>query len=877
MTLSDKGEVPHSIRTSTPPRQRLGRRRRLAHMIGNAHIDPVWRWRWPEGRSEVRATFSSALARLEEYPEFVFTQNQVLFLHWVAETDPTMFARIRGHVRTGRWQLAGGWWVEPDTNIPLGESLVRQALYGQRTLAAYFGVRTDMGLCQDSFGHPATLPQILRRAGLEHYVFLRPGPHELRLPAGVFTWRGSDGSAVRAFRIPNEYGSSRWDIAGHVDKALAQLPADGDVAIFYGVGNHGGGPTRANLDSIRRLASLSDMPLTTCSSLGAYFAAATPPAPEEFSGDLHRHAVGCYSAHGEMKRWMRRAERRLVEAERWASIASSEAGLAYPATALREGWLLTLFNQFHDTLAGTAIPEAYVDASAQLGYAATVAASTTDRSLQTLAARIDLPQAGGTCFVAFNPLATPVRRVVELDLLTDAAGLVRVEDVATGRMLPAQTVPLSSTMDGPARRFVVAVDLPGLGYRALRLVQARDGVGEPFVARDLPLDEPAILDNGLVRLHIDRSTRRPRLLVRPADGSKPHDLLTDAPHALVLPDPSDTWGHRVRSFDGPGRQEFTVERVRVMEAGPVRAVLRVESTSAASRLVEDYHVVTGTTHVDVRCRLVWAQPNAVIKLRFPTCIDTVCNDTPDVTAQWEAAYGCVERPADGAEQPLHTFVQVTGTVDGVPAGLGVAVDGLFAGDVRQSASAGADIGLTAARSPLYAWHEPAPASAAGPDGRHLDIGEHEFTVRLIPFTPEPAAPAQLAGRAAVGPVSPAVTAAAADLVSEVVVLREGAHPGRVPSCWSYGSVTNGTASLTVLKRAEDRPGRVVRIAETSGAPTTARLRLGGRQLAADLGAFEVRTLFVPDDPAAAAIEVDLCEWTDEDRPPVQQVRPAASS
>ena len=144
--------------------------RRVLHMIGNAHIDPVWLWQWPEGYQEVRASFQSAIDRMEEYPDFVFTCDSSLFFEWVEESDPQLFERIRARVEEGRFQVVGGWWIEPDCNIPGGESFVRQALYGQRYLREKFGITATTGANLDSFGHNASIPQILRGSGIEEFV-----------------------------------------------------------------------------------------------------------------------------------------------------------------------------------------------------------------------------------------------------------------------------------------------------------------------------------------------------------------------------------------------------------------------------------------------------------------------------------------------------------------------------------------------------------------------------------------------------------------------------------------------------------------------------------------------------------------------------------
>ncbi|HEX2417387.1 MAG TPA: hypothetical protein VHJ83_04560, partial [Micromonosporaceae bacterium] len=185
---------------------------RLLHMIGNAHIDPVWLWQWPEGYQEVRATFQSAIDRMSEYPEFVFTCDSVCYLAWVEENDPELFAAIGARIADGRWQVVGGWWIEPDCNLPGGESFVRQALYAQRFLHDRFGIIATVGANLDPFGHNASLPQLLSKSGMDSYVFLRPGPHEMALPGPYFWWRARDGSRVLAYRIPHEYCAPRQDL-----------------------------------------------------------------------------------------------------------------------------------------------------------------------------------------------------------------------------------------------------------------------------------------------------------------------------------------------------------------------------------------------------------------------------------------------------------------------------------------------------------------------------------------------------------------------------------------------------------------------------------------------------------------------------------------
>ena len=174
------------------------------HMIGHGHIDPVWLWRWQEGYQEAKATFRSALDRMKEYPEFKFIGSSAALYEWIEENDPAMFEEIKERVQEGRWSLVGGWWVEPDCNIPSGESYVRHALYGQRYFQAKFRKKATVGFNPDSFGQTGC-SQILKKSGLDYYVFMRPQPNEKGLPSRVFWWEAPDGSRVLCFHIPYEY------------------------------------------------------------------------------------------------------------------------------------------------------------------------------------------------------------------------------------------------------------------------------------------------------------------------------------------------------------------------------------------------------------------------------------------------------------------------------------------------------------------------------------------------------------------------------------------------------------------------------------------------------------------------------------------------
>src|SRR4051794_11916586 len=566
---------------------------RVVHMVGNAHIDPVWLWQWPEGYQEVRATFQSAIDRMQEYPDFVFTHTSVLFLAWVEETDPQLFASIRERIAEGRWQVIGGWWIEPDCNIPSGESFVRQALYGQRYLHDRFGITATTGANVDSFGHNASIPQILRRSGIDSYVFLRPGPKENAALPSLFRWEAPDGSSVLAYRIPHEYCAPRGDLDDHLEQALAQLPTDGDQRmVFYGVGNHGGGPTKANLDSIARLNELEAGPRLELSSSRRFFdsVAANGDLPV-WAGDLQHHSVGCYTSHSGIKRWNRRAENLLQRAEKWSVVADELGAQRYPDEELSDAWKLLLFNQFHDTLAGTSIAPAYRDARDQIGHASSLAALAFNRAIQSISRQIGIERDDDMRpLVVFNAHPWPLRGDVELEYAWLKETNVRMADDEGTAVRVQLTEPLT-TMSGGRGRLVFPAEVPPLGYRVYRIY---DGAAE------LPSTIGATgttLENEHLRLELDPSTGRIARLEVKAHGL---DLAAaQSPHALVVEDRSDTWSHGVRRYDGEA-EELECTSVELVEDGPVRAILRARSRHGSTTLREDYVLSAGSRYVDVR-------------------------------------------------------------------------------------------------------------------------------------------------------------------------------------------------------------------------------------------------------------------------------------
>lgn len=822
---------------------------RTLHLIGNSHIDPVWLWQWPEGYEEVRATFRSALDLMGEYPELIFTCDSAAYYEWVEEVDPGMFDEIRSRVAEGRWEIVGGWWVEPDCNIPSGESFVRHGLISQLYFQAKFGRIATVGYNVDPFGHNAMLPQILRKSGMDSYVFMRPGPHEKALPSPIFWWESPDGSRVLAFRLPHEYCSSREDLGYHLDKSLAQLPARWDeMMAFYGVGNHGGGPTRENLDSIRRLDSAGSMPHLLHSTPRQFFDAILASGRElpVVAEELQHHAVGCYSAHSGIKRWVRRAETSLSSAETWSTVARTLVAIPYPADDLRLAWKQTLFNQFHDTLGGTAIEPAYRDARDQLGEACSIAARTENLAIQSISRAIDLPTpAGVTPIVVFNPHAWGVKPTVELEFggLQPTDGLV---DEA-GVPVPLQQIQSFATVMSWRSRLCFEADLPPLGYRTFRVTP---DVGRPD--NGTLRADASVLENDHVRLELDPVTGDITSLVLREDGRDVADVIARGSRVAVVADTSDTWGHRLLAYrDEVGRFERT-SPPELVERGPVRGLLRVDAAFGGSRCTIDYILSADSPSIEMRVILDWHEKSRLAKVRLATAVDTD-------EAWFEVPYGAIRRPATGNEEPGQRWVDVSGPIAGVEGTFGLAVlnDSKYGFDVRDG-----EIGITAVRSPIYAHHEPMTPKP-GVRYQFQDLGVQRFTLSLLPHR-ETWADARL-------------TRAASELDQRPTVLLESAHPGRLPATASYAVVEPADLVVGAVKVAEGGEDVVVRVVETCGraAHGVIDLPLWQRHFEVDLAPFEIRTFRISRDPDVAIEETDLLERPlpaeGEPHPPVSKM------
>ena len=804
--------------------------KKTVHMIGHGHIDPTWLWRWTEGYEEVRATFRSALDRMNETPEFRFTASSACFYAWVKECDPEMFEEIRQRVKEGRWEVAGGWWVEPDCNLPEGESFVRHGLYSQGFLQREFGIRARVGFNPDSFGHAGTLPQIYKKMGIDYYVYMRPDAiRERDYPQGTtFWWEAKDGSRILACNLQETYNadSETLERIGRIAQNPHLNPGQCHIIAFYGVGNHGGGPTKKAIQQIQEAQRRSDLPNAEFSTLIGYFEGflATTDASRlpVIATDLQFHARGCYSAHSGVKLMNRRTEHELMTAERFATLAWLLLDRPFPKDRLVQAWQYLLYNQFHDILAGTCLESSYEDARDQQGAARAAATDAANQALQVIAREIDTSPEGNT-IVAFNPLPWPVTETLVAPQSTSRAlkqPLHLADD--RGKTVPMQVV--RGERIGHVN-YAFTAELPSFGYRCYHLRSGAKGTrvsGMLEAGRDF-------LENGWWRIEFDPYGGH---ISRLSDKKNGVEVLDKGNVLAAMVDSSDTWSH--------GYDEFRVEAGRfgnavltLLEAGDVRATVLVSSSYGRS-CAETYvtlHRFTDT--IDCRFRINWQERYTMLKLAYETRIEG-----GEVTC--DTAYGVQERAARGEEVPCQKWLDLTGTIGGSPYGLALLNDAQYGFDAREGV-----LRQTLLRSPAYAHHDNGRVDASYP-WPIMDQGWRRMHFLLVPHS---------------GTYQAARVPRKAWALNELPIVHgESAHPGTLPPTAAFMETTAENVILSVMKPSETGEDLVIRGYETDGTAGDVQITFPqwGKSVTSHFAPHEIKTIRIDTDTWKAH-DTDLLE------------------
>ena len=785
------------------------------HLSGNSHIDAAWLWPWTETVDAVRRTFGTAVQLMNEYPTYTYTQSAAQYNVWISEKYPDINNQIKQRIAEGRWEIVGGMWIEPDLNMPDGESLVRQLLIGKRTYKQLYGVDVKIGWNPDSFGYTWQLPQIYKKSGVDYFVTQKMAWNDTnQLPLKVFWWESPDGSKVMAY-FPHDYANSTLNpVRLSADLATARKYSPGITSIMdlYGVGDHGGGPTRSMLDEglhwmqpdkivpkssygitmpwfekTRSMVS-AESPTWNYQTLAANGPHLEQPAAgqitiptwkDELYFEYHR---GVFTTQANHKKNMRDSEEEVLNAEKYSSLAWLD-GQAYPQTELNDAWKKVLFNQFHDLAAGSGIGIIYKDARKEYQEVKWATDEASARALTTLQGEVNTASAvkgaaGAVPVLIMNPLAWERSGLVKVDAqLPIAAGDGASVLDAHDRVLPSQVVSTDKATN-TMHLLVDAKSVPSMGYEVVRVVPGRKAFQSDLKA------DGTTLENAALRVKIDPSTG---CITSLYDKKAGFESLAAGACGNELqaykdtPTEYDAWNIDPGTYDVPPTLLTKADSVELVEKGPMRATVRITRNWQMSKFVQEITLYAGSDKVDVSTDVDWHETHVLLKAAFPLAASSRM-------ATYEIPYGTIERPTtrDNSFEKAKFEVPAMRWAD-----LG---DGKHGFSLINNSKYGYDAKDNVLRMTLL-------RSPAAPDPE-ADRGHQHFTYALYPH---------------------------AGSWKEAMSVRHGyeynyglqamqvpAHPGTGAAEHSFVSIKGDNVVLTAVKKTEDGDGLIVRFYEWAG-------------------------------------------------------------
>jgi len=809
-------------------------KKKRLYMIGNSHIDPVWFWDYEEGLQEVKATFASALMRMREFEDYKFTCTSTAFFKWIEKLLPEMFEEIRERVKEGRWEITGGWFIEPDCILPCGEAFVRHGLYGQRYVKEKFGAICRIGSNVDSFGHNANLPQILKKSGMDSYIFMRP-----RLDTPVFRWESKDGSYVNAVCLPAEY--TTWfkePTIQNIETTLERTQQYDKMVCCYGVGNHGGGPTIENIRTIQELQKERQDVELRFSDFTEFLQDTKELELPVLQGPFEGINQGCYSVDSEFKRKNRMAEARLLEADLLMSMARLHTGKWMKEAGEMESlWEILHFNEFHDTMGGTTIKPARDEAVMQLSAVCAKAGYFGVLARQEIAACLNT---AGTGFplILFHTgsMAYEGNVEVELEWFCQSPLKLLAKD---GTEIPYQRVHTEAkvrhTVLGGRRRIVFRAQIPPYGYAVYRVVKEKSALCS---TPDMEVEDTnaLLLENEFLLARWDKETG---LLCALIDKTTGYDALKQAAGPRLYVDERDAWGHSQGGRYEDRNAAFCLESIQKVESGKLRQAVRVCLRYEGTRLEQIYTLGAMEKELKIENRLCFHHTWSLLKLAYP--VGAQCHYT-----QAETAYGIVERnlEKDSGEYNMQRFLNVE---DEKGRGLCIANDGKYAFHMEEGS-----VGITVARSAIYAQGNSPDWKNEIESYEYTDIGMQTFSLLLRPHgnrLPE----AQF-------------YQAAQKINNPCHYLADSVHPEKRDFCGrriaSIASTDLDNVAVVWIKKAQDDDGFIVRLLELSGLSSEFTLVFAGKEFSMQIGHHELLTLKISSDIKTVK-KVNLLEWEEE--------------
>lgn len=706
--------------------------KRDIHLICNAHLDPVWLWQWQEGAAEAISTFRTAAELCEANETFIFNHNEAILYMWIQEYAPELFKRIQKLVRDGKWHIMGGWFLQPDCNMPSGESFVRQILIGKHYFKRYFGVEPATAINFDPFGHTRGLVQILAKSGYDAYLFGRPDPRWLDLPAEDFKWVGYDNSSVMATRFPGWYSTFPGKAGTMVSERINNDPERDPMAVLWGVGNHGGGPSRVDVRDINQLIARQRQMNIRHSTPELYFEALKNKGKRlaEYADDLNPWAIGCYASQIQIKQMHRLLENEYYATEKILTGAMANGLMKYPVDRMKEALCDLLTVQFHDILPGSSIRPAEEDALQQIGCGLQILSRLKARAFFAMASGQKKSSAGSIPMMVLNHHPVQVSQIIECEFnLADFKQKDTFTDITVyqnGKRIPAQVEKELSNVSMEWRKRIA--------FRAtLKPGQINRFDCKPVVIHKKP-DPLLHVKNGKICFKTDHLQVVINCRTGCVDSYQAHGveyLHKDAFQLLALKDNLDSWNMLETRYNGKakpfklmsdvesatfcGAQRRHLAPVRVIEDGPVRSIIEALFTYGNSRVCMQYKLPKTGTEIEVNLRVYWNEKDTVLKLAVP-----VKGTFHKYLGQ--VAYGRQCLPDNGNESVCQKWSAVVSENDKMA--LTCINNGIYASDFSPGL-----LRMTLLRSPAYAGHPDAKGKFDIPDDRFIervDQGFREF-------------------------------------------------------------------------------------------------------------------------------------------------------
>lgn len=809
------------------------------HLICNAHIDPVWQWEWEEGAAETLSTFRIAADFCEEYDNFVFCHNEALLYRWIEEYDPALFERIRSLVKRGKWHIMGGWHLQPDCNMPSGEGFVRQIFSGRQYFLEKFGVVPRVAVNVDPFGHSRGLVQILTKTGYDGYLFMRPGDGDrfIKLPADEFRWVGYDGSEVTAVRICGGYNSGKGKAAEKV-KVYAEKCGEGDFFLcLWGIGNHGGGPSKKDLDDITALSA-------EMAKEGTELIHSTPEAYVDevrerrnlpiYEQSLNAWAVGCYTSQVRVKQRYRQAENVYFMTESMCSHAALCGLMPYPEKELAEALYDILTVQFHDMLPGSSIQPAEEMGLRMLDHALEILSRVKARAFFALSSGQEKAPSDRIPVFTYNPYPYPIEAdLVGEFMLWDQNWnkeflMPQVYD-ERGTLLAAQCEKENSTIPLEWRKRVVFhAELAPMSLN--RFECGFKSIPEKPVPTCAASDTHYEFRAGDFHVAINRATGLADVLerggvnyVRP--GAFALEVFADNYDPWYME--QTAWREKVGEFTLLSAEEASefchtdrpIEPVHVIESGDVRTVVEAVFGYDSSRAVVKY-ILSEQGELRVDIRIVWDKKQRLVKLNVPAAFGT-----DGLECIGEHAYGREVLKKNLEENVSQQYIALCSkNADKAILAVNNGVYGSSFDDADGS------LKITLLRSPSYTAH-PLPGRVVMPQDRYMpyiEQGERDFSFRFEVGAYD--AMLNAAGRLSEHFNRP-------PMVLSFYPTGVGEKPA-VPFTLTESDIV----TVAAFKKAECGDGFIIRLFNPTDEPQRARVNLYGETLALTFGKYEIKTV-----------------------------------